>query len=778
MGGGRRDVRAVPEQPRQPVGGGPGPGRPAHRGRPQPSTSRPTPRATGRRTATRSYFDRRADYVKAARAYRPEIQFSLATNQFPTALRQDTTINGNPYKILDTEDPEIYAKLADWYFGLFQAFDRRGAPVDILNVVNEPDLDVCPPNQPLQCRPYHYGYGRNPQKGTAEIFARAVPLFKAKFADPAQNPTGMEVPVIMGPSTFAPGGTGSSFTGGGALGFVRYYKENRPEAWDQIDWVATHQYQNGVRGDLFQALQAEAGDKPIVQSETHASKDFGPPTLADPVRTSLSLAQLFGAAVNFGTRSWWYFNTIYPNDYTPAGLMQVPNQANAPSPDASPVPYKQYYAFRQLTSAQPLGSDVLDYTASAGRRADVVAFREAGEDTVYVTVTNTEAGPKSVALDAEGAAGARALTRYTIRTTDATHDDEVTADVALAAGTTTISVDLAPYSVNTFTVTMGPAGATAGGDGPEPGALALAQNAPNPTAGQTTVSFALAEAADVELAVFDVLGKEVVRVVDGPRQAGDHRVTFDASGLAAGVYVYRLRRPATASRPGGWWWPDDRARAHGGPARGGAGVLGGRRPGPGPCARRPARSSTSAPRLGIDAAGPAPELGAGGRRPRRSARRPTRSASPRRPTGWRPAAATCGTRAASPATASTSSRTPGRRSGRARTYHWAVRAWDRDGEPSGWAASSWTTGRMGDWGGARWVGLDSLLADQVGLGMTGTPRLRREVDRRQAGRPGDGPRDRAWVTTRCPSTAAASATTCWGRAGPTRPSASCTTPTT
>ena len=60
------------------------------------------------------------------------------------------------------------------------------------------------------------------------------------------------------------------------------------------------------------------------------------------------------------------------------------------------------------------------------------------------------------------------------------------------------------------------------------------------------------------------------------------------------------------------------------------------------------------------------------------------------------------------------------------TYHWAVRAWGRGGEPSSWAASSWTTGRMGDWGGAAWVGLDSALAERVELGMTGTPRLRRE----------------------------------------------------
>ena len=63
-----------------------------------------------------------------------------------------------------------------------------------------------------------------------------------------------------------------------------------------------------------------------------------------------------------------------------------------------------------------------------------------------------------------------------------------------------------------------------------------------------------------------------------------------------------------------------------------------------------------------------------------------------------------------------------------RTYHWAVRAWGSEGTPSEWARSSWTTGRMGEWGDARWIGVDSTLADQIGLGMTGTPRLRRAVE--------------------------------------------------
>lgn len=41
--------------------------------------------------------------------------------------------------------------------------------------------------------------------------------------------------------------------------------------------------------------------------------------------------------------------------------------------------------------------------------------------------------------------------------------------------------------------------------------------------------------------MYDVLGREVAVLVDGVRPAGTHRVTFDASTLAGGVYVYRLQ---------------------------------------------------------------------------------------------------------------------------------------------------------------------------------------------------------------------------------------------
>ncbi|GAB5536712.1 MAG: hypothetical protein Rubg2KO_29610 [Rubricoccaceae bacterium] len=66
--------------------------------------------------------------------------------------------------------------------------------------------------------------------------------------------------------------------------------------------------------------------------------------------------------------------------------------------------------------------------------------------------------------------------------------------------------------------------------------------APNPTQGSVGLAFELAAPGPVELAVVDLLGRRVASVLDGtPHTAGVHEARLDASALASGVYVIRLR---------------------------------------------------------------------------------------------------------------------------------------------------------------------------------------------------------------------------------------------
>ncbi len=74
-----------------------------------------------------------------------------------------------------------------------------------------------------------------------------------------------------------------------------------------------------------------------------------------------------------------------------------------------------------------------------------------------------------------------------------------------------------------------------------PGKYELNQNYPNPFNPTTTIEFTIPETQSVTLTVYDMLGREVQVLVDESMQAGTHHVTFEASGLASGTYIYRLQ---------------------------------------------------------------------------------------------------------------------------------------------------------------------------------------------------------------------------------------------
>jgi hypothetical protein len=86
-----------------------------------------------------------------------------------------------------------------------------------------------------------------------------------------------------------------------------------------------------------------------------------------------------------------------------------------------------------------------------------------------------------------------------------------------------------------LTVTEG----TASEEGPASEASRLGAPYPNPAQGMATVPLNLAEAAEVRVAVYDVLGREVVVLREGRLAVGSHRLSFDTAALPAGVYLVR-----------------------------------------------------------------------------------------------------------------------------------------------------------------------------------------------------------------------------------------------
>ncbi|MFC1728983.1 T9SS type A sorting domain-containing protein [candidate division KSB1 bacterium] len=73
-----------------------------------------------------------------------------------------------------------------------------------------------------------------------------------------------------------------------------------------------------------------------------------------------------------------------------------------------------------------------------------------------------------------------------------------------------------------------------------PTTFKLSQNYPNPFNPVTTIRYQLPKPADVTLVIYDIAGKEVARLVEGPRGPGYHAEEWNASDTASGVYICKL----------------------------------------------------------------------------------------------------------------------------------------------------------------------------------------------------------------------------------------------
>lgn len=78
-----------------------------------------------------------------------------------------------------------------------------------------------------------------------------------------------------------------------------------------------------------------------------------------------------------------------------------------------------------------------------------------------------------------------------------------------------------------------------------PSSMRLDQNYPNPFNPRTIIGYRVAESGHVTLKVYDLSGREVATLVDGVRQPGSYSASFDASGLASGIYLYRITAGGT-----------------------------------------------------------------------------------------------------------------------------------------------------------------------------------------------------------------------------------------
>ena len=244
-------------------------------------------------------------------------------------------------------------------------------------------------------------------------------------------------------------------------------------------------------------------------------------------RGILSLSQLMMTSLNAGANAWFYFLNVFPGEDTNPGLLRIDGDVDRP------VPFRHYYAFRQIGSAQPAGARVVSRTlASIRSDGDVLALREEGSDTVYVHYANYTGSTREVELEVVDAAGEpyplRAIGQ---RVSDADSDDE---DLGFRQAERALSqlVTAGPYSLNTFTVVIGGTSGLLSRKPATPARIRAHQ------AGSEVV-VRLEDGFETEaLRLADVSGRVLVQQ---SVSAGEREIRLATGGLTPGVYLVSAR---------------------------------------------------------------------------------------------------------------------------------------------------------------------------------------------------------------------------------------------
>ena len=88
-------------------------------------------------------------------------------------------------------------------------------------------------------------------------------------------------------------------------------------------------------------------------------------------------------------------------------------------------------------------------------------------------------------------------------------------------------------------------------NGKLPEQITLFQNYPNPFNPSTIISWQLAASSHVILKIYDILGREVVTLVNKDLSIGSHSINWDAYKMASGVYFYRLQVQSISNQKNG-----------------------------------------------------------------------------------------------------------------------------------------------------------------------------------------------------------------------------------
>jgi len=195
-------------------------------------------------------------------------------------------------------------------------------------------------------------------------------------------------------------------------------------------------------------------------------------------------------------------------------------------------------------------SDESDFNRITTSDGIVYAFLRPWNDSNGLTVVNFSNESKTVTMDLttenlKFTGGFNQGTTYWVNNLYADENNQV-----LGSELQNFSITLPAYGSAIFTIsnteenvvlpTIPPIVSVEDEQSLKPEDYNLYQNYPNPFNPSTTIRYSITSPDLVRIKVYDILGREVKVLVNEIKQAGNYEIQFDASGLASGIYLYRI----------------------------------------------------------------------------------------------------------------------------------------------------------------------------------------------------------------------------------------------
>ncbi len=369
-----------------------------------------------------------AEAVNDLKVYNPDLRVHITVNNLPDHLEKVNKKGKNVKGEHDPNIPDIYKKVADYYYRVLEGFHVRGVKVDQLDLLNEPG----------GAAKFALYQGR--------LFSDAIEELKLILADPSTNPYNIEMPEIVGPSTW---GVTSSRK------WVEAWQGDLPQAWENVDVLSTHGYSGGWISQNYTNVSQVADGRPFYNNEQTGKLQSGdglhevfgnsePDYIGD-----VSMAMRVSDAINGGVNAFFVFNLNNSSGNNAALIRTKFKGAVSKS--------KVYAGFKQVTSTQPMNSYRVTSDVTGLGNTRVVTFRNPGENVAYVHVTNVSDQPQDVDLNitANGVGSAAyGITAIEAVVSDETLDEALVMDETYTTVQDRVSFSTTPYSVNSFKITF------------------------------------------------------------------------------------------------------------------------------------------------------------------------------------------------------------------------------------------------------------------------------------------------------------------------------------